>query len=226
MRTRYALVGVVDGRSTCQARSRGKLHQARNQGPKLEAVGQRHAGFDHGRSRRVHCSRKNSLIPSCRDTTKSVKPAAIANNSSYGLNGAEFSADLGARARRDRRDWERHRWLDGSPAKLSAQMGGVKGSGIGRENGHEGLSPYAGPSRLAFLQTLPGRQVSPSPSRWGNPARVPLGLNQLEGDAGISMHRRFSPVVEESVPGASARTKSTASATDSRFRTRCSTVAT
>ena len=64
---------------------------------------------------------------------------AIANNSSYGLNGAVFTTDLEHGVEVASRIRTGIVELNGSPIGLSAPMGGVKGSGIGRENGPEGL---------------------------------------------------------------------------------------
>jgi aldehyde dehydrogenase (NAD+) len=67
---------------------------------------------------------------------------AIANDSAYGLNGAVFTADLEhglAVAGRIRTGTVE---LNGSPAGLRAPMGGFKSSGIGREQGYEGLDSY------------------------------------------------------------------------------------
>ncbi|MDF2444701.1 MAG: aldehyde dehydrogenase [Subtercola sp.] len=67
---------------------------------------------------------------------------AIANNSDYGLNGAVFTADvdrgisLAGRIRTGTVE------INGSPAGLSAPMGGFKASGIGRELGAEGMESY------------------------------------------------------------------------------------
>jgi aldehyde dehydrogenase (NAD+) len=66
----------------------------------------------------------------------------IANNSDYGLNGAVFTADLErglAMAGRMRTGTVE---LNGNPAGLQAPMGGFKSSGIGREQGYEGLDGY------------------------------------------------------------------------------------
>ena len=50
--------------------------------------------------------------------------------------------------------------LNGSPAGVNAPMGGVKASGIGRENGPEGLAPYTEPKAIglpaALAQALAG----------------------------------------------------------------------
>ena len=67
---------------------------------------------------------------------------ALANDSSFGLNGAVFTADLehglevAARIRTGTVE------INGSPSGQSAPMGGVKSSGIGRENGPEGIEQY------------------------------------------------------------------------------------
>jgi len=67
---------------------------------------------------------------------------AIANNSTFGLNGAVFTTDIQhglAIASRIRTGTVE---LNGNPAGLSAPMGGFKSSGIGREQGYEGLDSY------------------------------------------------------------------------------------
>jgi aldehyde dehydrogenase (NAD+) len=67
---------------------------------------------------------------------------ALANDSDYGLNGAVFSSDpehglaIAGRIRTGTVE------LNGSPAGFHAPMGGVKGSGIGREAGPEGFDAY------------------------------------------------------------------------------------
>jgi acyl-CoA reductase-like NAD-dependent aldehyde dehydrogenase len=66
----------------------------------------------------------------------------IANDSAYGLNGAVFTADperaLAVAGRLHTGTVE----LNGNPAGFYAPMGGFKNSGIGREQGYEGLDSY------------------------------------------------------------------------------------
>jgi acyl-CoA reductase-like NAD-dependent aldehyde dehydrogenase len=67
---------------------------------------------------------------------------SIANDSTYGLNGAVFTADpergisVASRIRTGTVE------LNGNPAGFYAPMGGFKRSGIGREQGYEGLDSY------------------------------------------------------------------------------------
>lgn len=67
---------------------------------------------------------------------------SIANNSPYGLNGAVFTAsvdhgvDIASQIRTGTVE------INGSPSGSQAPMGGFKASGIGREQGLEGLSSY------------------------------------------------------------------------------------
>jgi aldehyde dehydrogenase (NAD+) len=67
---------------------------------------------------------------------------AIANNSPYGLNGAVFTGDperglaIASRIRTGAVE------INGSPVGLAAPVGGFKASGIGREQGREGLDSY------------------------------------------------------------------------------------
>jgi aldehyde dehydrogenase (NAD+) len=67
---------------------------------------------------------------------------AIANNSSYGLNGAIFTSDIEHGMELARRIRTGTVELNGNPAGPRAPMGGVKCSGIGRANGPEGLDNY------------------------------------------------------------------------------------
>jgi aldehyde dehydrogenase (NAD+) len=81
---------------------------------------------------------------------------ALANDSSFGLNGAVFTSDLehglavAARIRTGTVE------LNGSPSGQSAPMGGVKASGIGRENGPEGLDAYVEPKAIGLPPALAG----------------------------------------------------------------------
>jgi acyl-CoA reductase-like NAD-dependent aldehyde dehydrogenase len=78
----------------------------------------------------------------------------IANNSTYGLNGAVFSSDIDhamAIAQHLRTGTVE---LNGNPAGLSAPMGGFKNSGIGREQGIEGLDSYSEPRSLGIPVAL------------------------------------------------------------------------
>ena len=79
---------------------------------------------------------------------------AIANDSDFGLNGAVFSTDLehGLRIAEQIRTGTVE--LNGSPAGFNAPMGGVKASGIGRENGPEGLAPYTEPKAIGVPAAL------------------------------------------------------------------------
>jgi acyl-CoA reductase-like NAD-dependent aldehyde dehydrogenase len=67
---------------------------------------------------------------------------AIANNSSYGLNGSIFTSDLERGLELARRIRTGTVELNGNPAGYRAPMGGFKSSGIGRESGPEGFDPY------------------------------------------------------------------------------------
>ena len=67
---------------------------------------------------------------------------AMANDSQYGLNGAVFTRDLrrGLKVARQMRTGVVE--LNGSPIGSQAPFGGFKSSGVGRENGPEGLDAY------------------------------------------------------------------------------------
>jgi betaine-aldehyde dehydrogenase len=74
---------------------------------------------------------------------------AIANSVSYGLTASVFTRDLGI-AHRFARDVEAgYVWVnDASRHFLSAPYGGVKNSGVGREEGFEELASYAEPKNI------------------------------------------------------------------------------
>ena len=67
---------------------------------------------------------------------------AIANNSTYGLNGAVFSTDRDRGLRIARQLETGSVEFNGSAAGFLAPMGGVKFSGLGREFGPEGIDPF------------------------------------------------------------------------------------
>ena len=75
---------------------------------------------------------------------------AIANNSAYGLNGAVFTQDLDRAVRIASQIRTGTVEVNGSPAGFHAPMGGFKASGIGREQGHEGLSSYVEPRSIGI----------------------------------------------------------------------------
>jgi aldehyde dehydrogenase (NAD+) len=79
-----------------------------------------------------------SVIP-YRDEAEAV---AIANDTDYGLSGAVFTSDLshGVKVASGIRTGVVE--LNGAPIGLSAPFGGFKASGIGRENGPEGLDAF------------------------------------------------------------------------------------
>ncbi|MGI5423859.1 aldehyde dehydrogenase [Streptomyces sp. CA-179760] len=66
----------------------------------------------------------------------------IANNSTYGLNGAVFTTDIDRGLEVARRMETGTVELNGSSAGFQAPMGGVKYSGLGREFGPEGIDPF------------------------------------------------------------------------------------
>jgi aldehyde dehydrogenase (NAD+) len=67
---------------------------------------------------------------------------SIANDSSYGLNGAVYTTDLDRGLTVAQRIRSGAVEINGSPIGQSAPMGGFKCSGLGRENGPEGLSSF------------------------------------------------------------------------------------
>ena len=74
-----------------------------------------------------------------RDEAEAIE---IANDSAYGLNGAVFTSDLDHGLEVASRIRTGVVELNGNPIGLRAPFGGFKSSGIGRENGPEGLDPY------------------------------------------------------------------------------------
>ena len=66
----------------------------------------------------------------------------IANDSAYGLSGAVFTRDLDRGLSIASRIRTGSIELNGNPVGLRSPVGGVKSSGIGREQGVEGLSEY------------------------------------------------------------------------------------
>ncbi|MEB3372349.1 aldehyde dehydrogenase [Saccharopolyspora mangrovi] len=86
------------------------------------------------------------------DETEAVR---IANATPYGLNGAVFTSDLERGMRVASRMHTGTVELNGSPAGLAAPMGGVKGSGIGRENGPEGIDTYVEPKAIGLPPDAP-----------------------------------------------------------------------
>jgi len=78
------------------------------------------------------------LIP-CEDETDAIR---IANDSNYGLNGAVFTRDTEAAYRIARAVRTGFFGQNGMRMDYTLPFGGFKQSGIGRENGREGLWPY------------------------------------------------------------------------------------
>jgi aldehyde dehydrogenase (NAD+) len=78
----------------------------------------------------------------------------IANNSAYGLNGSVFAADVHHAMDVARRIRTGTVEINGSPAGFAAPVGGVKGSGIGREGSREGLEHYTEPKALGLPPAL------------------------------------------------------------------------
>jgi aldehyde dehydrogenase (NAD+) len=78
----------------------------------------------------------------------------IANDSTYGLNGAVFTADLerGMAVASQIRTGTVE--INGSPAGFHAPIGGFKNSGLGREAGLEGFDAYVEPRALGIPAAL------------------------------------------------------------------------
>ncbi|APX24984.1 MULTISPECIES: aldehyde dehydrogenase [Salipiger] len=67
---------------------------------------------------------------------------AVANNSSYGLNGSVFTADTARGVEIAQRIKSGVVEVNGGGCGFHCPIGGVKASGIGREHGREGFDPY------------------------------------------------------------------------------------
>jgi acyl-CoA reductase-like NAD-dependent aldehyde dehydrogenase len=136
------------------------LDIGRSQGARPVVGGGRPAGFDRGwyvqptvfagvkPDHRIAQEEIFGPVLAVLTYTDEDEAVAIANDSSYGLNGAVFTTDLhhglsvASRIRTGTVE------LDGNPAGLFAPMGGFKSSGIGREQGFEGLDSYTEPRSI------------------------------------------------------------------------------
>jgi aldehyde dehydrogenase (NAD+) len=99
---------------------------------------------------------------------------AIANNSAYGLHGAVFTNDLEHGLQVATRIRTGVVELNGNSIGLHAPYGGFKQSGIGRENGPEGLDSYT-ELRSVGLPADFAASLSPDPSealRASHPQRI------------------------------------------------------
>lgn len=85
---------------------------------------------------------------------------AIANNSAYGLNGAVFSEDPDRALRVAGRIHTGAVEINGSGIGLMSPAGGVKASGIGREQGPEGFDPYIEFAAIGLPEALAERLES------------------------------------------------------------------
>ncbi|WP_230673267.1 aldehyde dehydrogenase [Rathayibacter sp. Leaf248] len=130
------------------------IESGREQGAKLALGGGRPAGLDHGWY--VQPTVFTGVDPGLRIAREEIfgpvlavipyadeeQAVAIANDSVYGLNGAVYTDDVErgvAVARRLRTGTVE---VDGNPVGVVSPSGGFKASGIGRENGREGLDAY------------------------------------------------------------------------------------
>jgi acyl-CoA reductase-like NAD-dependent aldehyde dehydrogenase len=86
---------------------------------------------------------------------------AIANDSSYGLNGAVYTTDFDRGLAVAQRIRSGAVEINGSPIGPTAPMGGFKRSGLGRENGPEGLGAF---TELRAIGLPAGFDVTGSPS--------------------------------------------------------------
>jgi aldehyde dehydrogenase (NAD+) len=132
----------------------GYIESGRSQGARVVAGGGRPAGLDRGWY--VEPTIFAGVEPGMRIAQEEIfgpvlsvltyddedEAVDIANDSSYGLNGSVFTADLEHGIEIARRVRTGTVELNGSPAGFHAPMGGFKCSGIGREAGPEGFDAY------------------------------------------------------------------------------------
>ncbi|MHC1562480.1 aldehyde dehydrogenase [Actinomycetospora sp. C-140] len=137
-----------------RTRVEGYIAAGRDQGARLVTGGGRPAGLDDGFfveptifadvATEMTISQEEIFGPvvSVLAYDDEDQAVAIANDSSYGLNGSVFTADPGrgvAVASRLRTGTVE---VNGSPVGFHAPIGGFKSSGIGREAGPEGFDAY------------------------------------------------------------------------------------
>ena len=78
----------------------------------------------------------------------------IANDSDYGLSGGVWSGNEDRMMAVARRMRTGQVILNGASLDLAAPFGGVKQSGIGRENGRYGLEEYFSPKAITRAQAV------------------------------------------------------------------------
>ena len=100
-------------------------------------------------------SREEIFGPVVTTTTYDSDDEAIrlANDSPYGLSGAVFTTDRDRGIRVASRMRTGVVELNGQPAGLAAPFGGFKDSGLGRENGPEGLDSFTEPRSIGLPAT-------------------------------------------------------------------------
>lgn len=84
--------------------------------------------------------------------TDEAEAIRIANDSAYGLSGGVWSGDLDRAEAVARRMHTGQVILNGAGLDLAAPFGGVKQSGLGRENGRYGLEEYCSPKAITRPQ--------------------------------------------------------------------------
>jgi acyl-CoA reductase-like NAD-dependent aldehyde dehydrogenase len=155
----------LTGWSTCDV-VENYIESARTQGAKAAVGGGRPMGLDRGWY--VEPTVFTGVTPDMRIAQEEIfgpvlsviayadedEAIAIANDSNFGLNGAVFSTDLEHGLQMAERIRTGTVEINGSPAGVNAPMGGVKASGIGRENGPEGLAPYTEPKAIGLPAEL------------------------------------------------------------------------
>ncbi|WP_370182227.1 aldehyde dehydrogenase [Rhodococcus wratislaviensis] len=130
------------------------IESGRHQGAKLVVGGGRPSGLDHGWF--VEPTVFSDVDPEMTIAQEEIfgpvlsvltaqdedQAIAIANNSTYGLNGSVFSADAEHALKVARRIRTGTVEVNGKVAGFGAPIGGFKCSGIGREAGPEGFDEY------------------------------------------------------------------------------------
>lgn len=143
---------VVSARQ--RERIEGYISSGKKEGATVVFGGGRPAGLDHGWyvqptiftgvTPDMTIAREEIFGPvlSVLSYEDEAEAIVIANDSVYGLNGAVFTSDLAHGLDVARRIRTGTVELNGNPVGFRSPIGGVKDSGIGREQGPEGLSAY------------------------------------------------------------------------------------
>ncbi|OPX05895.1 aldehyde dehydrogenase [Mycobacterium sp. AT1] len=147
-------------------RVEGYIESGRIEGAKLITGGGRPHGFDTGWyveptifanvAPTMKIAREEIFGPVVSVLTYDDEDGAVelANDSEYGLNGSVFTADVDRGLSIARRIRTGAVELNGHPVGISAPIGGFKCSGLGREQGVEGLGAYTEFKSVGLSQSM------------------------------------------------------------------------